>query len=67
MTHIGRCAGIRDAPFALDHPAALAAQAEALLNKSEGFALLDGSVEEPMKAAIHHIDSDSRWYLFHFI
>ena len=32
--------------------AALAAQAEALLNKSEGFALLDGSVEEPMKAAI---------------
>ena len=26
--------------------------AEALLNKSEGFALLDGSVEEPMKAAI---------------
>ena len=32
--------------------AALAAQAETLLNKSEGFALLDGSVEEPMKAAI---------------
>ena len=32
--------------------AALAAQAEALLNKSGGFALLDGSVEEPMKAAI---------------
>ena len=32
--------------------AALAAQAEALLNKSEGFALLDGSVEESMKAAI---------------
>ena len=39
-------------PAALDDPAALAAQAEALLNKSEGFALLDGSVEEPMKAAI---------------
>ena len=52
VTHIGRCAGIGDAPFALDDPAALAAQAEALLNKSEGFALLDGSVEEPMKAAI---------------
>ena len=52
VTHIGRCAGISDAPFALDDPAALAAQAEALLNKSEGFALLDGSVEEPMKAAI---------------
>ena len=41
VTHIGRCAGISDAPFALDDPAALAAQAEALLNKSEGFALLD--------------------------
>ena len=52
VTHIGRCAGIGDTPFALDDPAALAAQAEALLNKSEGFALLDGSVEEPMKAAI---------------
>ena len=52
VTHIGRCAGISDAPFALDDPAALAAQAEALLNKSEGFALLDGSVEKPMKAAI---------------
>ena len=52
VTHIERCAGISDAPFALDDPAALAAQAEALLNKSEGFALLDGSVEEPMKAAI---------------
>ena len=52
VTHIGRCAGISDAPFALDNPAALAAQAEALLNKSEGFALLDGSVEESMKAAI---------------
>ena len=52
VTHIGRCAGISDAPFALDDPAALAAQAEALLNKSEGFALLDGSVEESMKAAI---------------
>ena len=27
VTHIGRCAGISDAPFALDDPAALAAQA----------------------------------------
>ena len=52
VTHIGRCAGIGDTPFALDAPAALAAQAEALLNQSGGFALLDGSVEEPMKAAI---------------
>ena len=52
VTHIGRCAGIGDTPFALDDPDTLAAQAEALLNKPEGFALLDGSVEEPMKAAI---------------
>ena len=51
-THIARCAGISDTPFALDDPAALAAQAEALVNRSEGFALLDGSVEEPMKDAI---------------
>ena len=58
VTHIGRCAGISDAPFALDDPAALAAQAEALLNKFEGFALLDGSVEEPMKAAIRAAGSE---------
>ena len=51
-THIARCAGIADTPFALNDPAALAAQAEALLNKTEGFALLDTGVEEPMKAAI---------------
>ena len=51
-THIARCAGIADTPFALNDPAALAAQAEALLNKAEGFALLDPGVEEPMKAAI---------------
>ena len=51
-THIARCAGIADTPFALNDPAALAAQAEALLNKTEGFALLDAGVEEPMKAAI---------------
>ena len=51
-THIARCAGIADTPFALNDPAALAAQAEALVNKTDGFALLDRSVEEPMKAAI---------------
>ena len=51
-THIGRCAGVADTPFALDDPAALAAQAERLLAKAEGFALLDPAVEEPMKAAI---------------
>ena len=51
-THIGRCAGVADTPFALDDPAALAAQSEQLLAKTEGFALLDPAVEEPMKAAI---------------
>ena len=51
-THIGRCAGVADTPFALDDPAALSAQAERLLAKTEGFALLDPAVEEPMKAAI---------------
>ena len=49
VTHIGRCAGIGDIPFALDDPAALAAQAEALLNQSEGFALLDGSISGPVR------------------
>ena len=51
-THIARCAGLTDTPFSLSDPAALAAQAEALVNKTEGFALLDAAVEEPMKAAI---------------
>ena len=51
-THIARCAGISDTPFALDDAAALAAQVSVLENKGEGFALLDASVEEPMKAAI---------------
>ena len=51
-THIARCADIADTPFALDDPAALAAQAETLASKTEGFAVLDAAVEEPMKAAI---------------
>ena len=51
-THIARCAGLADTPFALDDPAALAAQAETLASKTEGFAVLDTAVEEPMKAAI---------------
>ena len=51
-THIARCAGLTDTPFALDDPAALAAQAETLASKTEGFAVLDAAVEEPMKAAI---------------
>ena len=57
-THIARCAGISDTPFALDDPAVLAAQAEALVGKPEGFALLDPTVEEPMKAAIRAAGAD---------
>ena len=52
VTHIAQCAGIDDTPFARDDPAALAAQANVLAGRGAGFALLDGSVEEPMKAAI---------------
>ena len=51
-THIARCAGLADTPFALDDSAALAAQVETLASKTEGFAVLDTAVEEPMKAAI---------------
>ena len=51
-THIARCAGISDTPFALDDAAALAAQVSVLESRDEGFALLDASVEEPMKTAI---------------
>ena len=51
-THIARCAGLADTSFALDDPAALAAQVETLASKTEGFAVLDAAVEEPMKAAI---------------
>lgn len=38
--------------FALDDPAALAAQVGTLASKTEGFAVLDAAVEEPMKTAI---------------
>lgn len=51
VTHIARCAGVNDTPFAQDDPAALAAQC-AVLEQKEGFALLDAAAEEPMKAAI---------------
>ena len=51
-THIARCAGISDTPFALDDAAALAAQVSVLESRDEGFALLDASVEEPMKTEI---------------
>ena len=57
-THIARCAGIPDTPFALNDPNTLAAQVELLLNKADGFALLDPSVEEPMKAAIRAAGAD---------
>ena len=58
VTHIGRCAGVADTPFALNDPAALAAQAETLLNQSGGFALLDADAEEPMKTAIRAAGSE---------
>ena len=58
VTHIGRCAGVADTPFALNDSAALAAQAEALLNQSGGFALLDADAEEPMKNAIRAAGSE---------
>ena len=51
-THIAECAGIADTRFAQDDAAQLAAQVEALASKPEGFAVLDESVEESMKAAI---------------
>ena len=51
-THIARCAGISDTPFALDDPAALSAQVQTLATKEAGFAVLDAAAEEPMKAAI---------------
>ena len=52
VTHIARCSGISDTPFALDDPAALSAQVQTLATKEAGFAVLDAAAEEPMKAAI---------------
>ena len=57
-THIARCAGISDTPFALDDAAALAAQVSVLESRDEGFALLDASVEEAMKTAIRAAGSE---------
>ena len=57
-THIARCAGISDTPFALDDAAALAAQVSVLESRDEGFALLDASAEEPMKTAIRAAGSE---------
>lgn len=59
-THIYRCAGLADTPFAagltpaataLEGARALEAQLDALERRT-GFALLDEAAEEPMKAAI---------------
>ena len=50
-THIARCAGVADAPFA-DDSAALAAQLDGLEGRGPAFALLDGAAEAPMQAAI---------------
>ena len=58
-THIARCAGISDTPFALDDAAALAAQVSVLESRDEGFALLDASVEEPMKSATRAAGSEA--------
>ena len=58
VTHIAQCAGISDIPFARDDPRALAAQADALGQKTAGFALLDAAVEEPMQAAIRAAGSE---------
>ena len=52
VTHIARCAGIGDTPFARDDPAALAAQADLLAGLGAGFALIDPAAEAPMQAAI---------------
>ena len=43
---------MRTPAFAQDDAAQLSAQVEALASKPEGFAVLDETVEEPMKAAI---------------
>lgn len=49
-THLARCAGIPDAPFA-EEEAALAAQLDAL-NAQQQFAVLDAAAGEAMQAAV---------------
>ena len=51
-THIARCAGVADTPFAQDDPAALAGQLDRLDARGPAFALLDEAAEAPMQAAI---------------
>ena len=57
-THIARCAGISDTPFALDDAAALAAQVSMQKKKEERLALQDATAEEPMKTAIRAAGSE---------
>ncbi len=52
-THIARCAGVADAPFAADCPATLAAQVAALAaRKPEDFALNTPALADEMKTKI---------------
>ena len=51
-THIARCAGVADTPFAQDDPAALAGQLDRLDARGPAFALLDAAAEALMQAAI---------------
>ena len=51
QTHLAQCAGTADTPFALDDPAALAAQCQALADKT-GLAVLDESAGQRMTEAI---------------
>ena len=57
-THVARCAGVSDTPFALDDPAELEKQLDALKANPEGLALLDEAVRQPMQQAIHAAGSE---------
>ena len=51
VTHLARCAGVADTPFAADDPTLLARQMAAV-DAAPGFALIDPAAEAPMQAAI---------------
>ncbi len=57
-THIARCAQLADTPFAQDDPAELQKQLRVLADKTEGFAVLDASIEQPMKDSIRAAGAD---------
>ena len=57
-THVARCAGVSDTPFALDDPAELEKQLDALKANPEGLALLDEAVRQPMQQAIRAAGSE---------